>query len=622
MVLVNFALETLGTEVSCDKVSTDGYEPRNLLGPQNGMAWRRYGFMAESFIKPPVTLTFKLPCPVHLKSIILDPREGSQRSSVIEIYSAADCRPKWSPPASVTQQAGHTSQKRNDGDPPQMKPEPVFKKIGNIRCLEPGHICFSNPRFRGDHSATACHSSESYPHHAELRHHQAAMLVAVDTLAIRIVGTANSTVPAIGKLEIWGVPARVCSTELRSSLIQKYISAVSPQPGCLGSSVNHQVARHLGENMKHSQCQKFHTVYKDQCRNTEHAWKTSHNAESLNSRNLPLASPNAVQANSAVEIPEQFLDAVTYEIMSSPMLLPSGQCVDMSTLDRFFGEEANYGRSPSDPFTGLSFTASRKPVSHASLKVHIDHFLIKHANEPSFHSLPRGLGHAQKPLDGCNDHSVAVENDQTCSGNSRPSFGSKVRNLKRVMQNPLQHRSPTVQQGDFTRNDFQSVSVVSPSAPKRMKTEMGGFVDQTKTITGISCNSMSDASDGSGAQTVRSPTAASMETHEERLRSSLLSSLASVLGKLPSFSSQHAPSSADSAEERCSNCQTKLKQTDSGNCVIRPTETVMVYRFPCQHLVCRACLMTNAADLSVFPEVTCSACCKSFARGDLVRAHI
>ena len=52
-------------------------------------------------------------------------------------------------------------------------------------------------------------------------------------------------------------------------------------------------------------------------------------------------------------VPAQFLDEITCEVMQLPMLLPSGHYVDRSTVDRLANNDAMYGRSPLDPFTGI-----------------------------------------------------------------------------------------------------------------------------------------------------------------------------------------------------------------------------------------------------------------------------
>lgn len=76
-------------------------------------------------------------------------------------------------------------------------------------------------------------------------------------------------------------------------------------------------------------------------------------------------------------IPEDFLDTITYEIMTLPMILPSGKVIDNSTLIRHSNQEEKWGRQPSDPFTGLSFNNIRKPILNAALKSQIDQFLLR-----------------------------------------------------------------------------------------------------------------------------------------------------------------------------------------------------------------------------------------------------
>lgn len=91
-------------------------------------------------------------------------------------------------------------------------------------------------------------------------------------------------------------------------------------------------------------------------------------------------------------IPEAFLDAITFEIMALPMVLPSGKTIDNTTLLKHTEHEENWGRAASDPFTGQTFTESRKPVLNAHLKAQIDAFLLKNSNVPEICSLPRTVG--------------------------------------------------------------------------------------------------------------------------------------------------------------------------------------------------------------------------------------
>lgn len=63
--------------------------------------------------------------------------------------------------------------------------------------------------------------------------------------------------------------------------------------------------------------------------------------------------------------------------MLLPMLLPSGVSVDSSTLEEHQKREATWGRAPNDPFTGVPFTPSSKPLPNPQLKCRIDQFLLQ-----------------------------------------------------------------------------------------------------------------------------------------------------------------------------------------------------------------------------------------------------
>lgn len=76
--------------------------------------------------------------------------------------------------------------------------------------------------------------------------------------------------------------------------------------------------------------------------------------------------------------PEDLLDALTCELLEVPMLLPSGYLVDRSTVARCANLDASLGRTERDPFTGVPFTNTYRPVSApVSLKSRLDHFLFE-----------------------------------------------------------------------------------------------------------------------------------------------------------------------------------------------------------------------------------------------------
>lgn len=92
------------------------------------------------------------------------------------------------------------------------------------------------------------------------------------------------------------------------------------------------------------------------------------------------------------DVPEDFLDAITCSMMVIPYTLPSGKVIDRETLEKCNQTEAEWGRSPSDPFTGLTFMRHRRPVFNAALKARIDHFLLTNTDKPELKYAPRTVG--------------------------------------------------------------------------------------------------------------------------------------------------------------------------------------------------------------------------------------
>ena len=91
-------------------------------------------------------------------------------------------------------------------------------------------------------------------------------------------------------------------------------------------------------------------------------------------------------------VPSEFLDEITQEIMTIPMILPSGKIVDRSTVDRCRQEQMIYGGLPRDPFSGIVYRQTLKPVFDASLKSRIDAYLL----ENNISNASRTLGNASQ----------------------------------------------------------------------------------------------------------------------------------------------------------------------------------------------------------------------------------
>ena len=162
----------------------------------------------------------------------------------------------------------------------------------------------------------------------------------VSELTLRITRVAGSGVCAIRWLEIWGQPAYCCPPDVIAK-IQTLMAGLFIPPA-IAKCTQPVVVRNKTED-------------------------------------------------AATDIPPEFVDPITQELMSVPVLLPSGNSVDQSTVDRHVGEEAKWGRAPSDLFTGVLFSAACKPVPNASLKMRIDRFLLSGMAE-RMHVTRRRLG--------------------------------------------------------------------------------------------------------------------------------------------------------------------------------------------------------------------------------------
>lgn len=106
----------------------------------------------------------------------------------------------------------------------------------------------------------------------------------------------------------------------------------------------------------------------------------------------------------AFNIPEEFLDSITHELLVMPFILPSGSIIDETTMEKHNKHEEIYGRLPSDPFTSLIFTSEHQPKFHEVLKIKLDEFKLRHSDEIEVKRSGRtlGIGKKQKSVESAN----------------------------------------------------------------------------------------------------------------------------------------------------------------------------------------------------------------------------
>lgn len=168
-------------------------------------------------------------------------------------------------------------------------------------------------------------------------------------------------------------------------------------------------------------------------------------------------------------IPEQFLDAITYEIMSLPMVLPSGKTIDNTTLLKHNSQEEKWGRPPSDPFTGVMLTDSRKAILNTLLKSQIDEFLLKNDHLREIRSTARTVATTSKSAK--RRHSLDI-NGEYAAGPLRKLYRSETATMKtEVLPEDSAKTMPSTSLDDAVRRALQSATRFSSQTPATEKIE-------------------------------------------------------------------------------------------------------------------------------------------------------
>ncbi|CAL8115346.1 unnamed protein product [Orchesella dallaii] len=372
---MNFCCEEIGTTISVNQVEAEGYEAQNLITNDLNLQSTR-GFMTDSFVRPPVTISIKFPFCIELSHIVIGPKVGKQSSSGFIIHTETSYK-SWT--------------KDHNGP---VSTHLVAKEFLNTPV--PNAIVFRNPRFvlRRPFSSLPTEHYSKYKNHEvlfNLKHPSFNACERVVGLDITILKVSDSSIPAISGVQVWGQPCIRCSQDQVEKLYKSWSRIIR-----------------RGE---------------------------TYFAPPLRSAEPPSDEPSLAKkpklsssADSGLSIPDDFLDAITYEIMCQPIRLPCGLAVDAITLEKYYAEESKFGRLPNDPFTGITFTETLKPVSDAALKSRIDLFISQNADDEAIINLPRSLG-SMRPTSQRNNYvfrnpNVCATSTISSSRRRQTTFGS------------------------------------------------------------------------------------------------------------------------------------------------------------------------------------------------------
>lgn len=543
--VLNFCHWSLQPRVSCDKISCDNYEIENLISrdPLKKMK----GFLAEYFIKPPVSITVHFPVNVQIHCILIDPVVGSQKSSAVEIFSCSKkVKNSWL------------------GNPEKTcvpdEKDLYFYPVGKYSSNNPNLICFKNSHFhrRNEFDMNNLSGPISCPVTVAIYHHSASTLASSSHVTVRITRTINGSAVALKNLQIWGQPASSCPRSLQDLIITEYLAA--------------------------------HDNPSRQVRTTDDATCTK-------GQKTDIENHSKFTINN-VDIPEEFIDPITWEIMSMPMLLPSGKIIDSSTLEKYINTEASWGRCPSDPFTGVLFDSQSQPVPSGSLKTRIDSFLISNSN--LLKDVPRIVGTGENK----GGHSVLASKLVSAPSTNQCSLGSCSSVL-----NITQHGTSSPFKKTSRKRNMNSEQCY-PS--KRGRSDAVSNVDtdisnlgRTTNIAVATCG-RTDHVNLESNRTVKQ----SGSKHEDKLTNSLDSALHNTLGSFPSFTSFLHKKDSDTECNESSQASVNLCVTCRVSLGVGPC-----YSYPCGHLVCRNCVIATSGNRNMI----CESCQMQFSSNQIIR---
>lgn len=283
---------------------------------------------------------------------------------------------------------------------------------------------------------------------------------------------------------------------------------------------------------------------------------------------------------SDLEIPECFLDAITWELMTQPVTLPSGNVIDQTTLEKHGQNEAIWGRPFSDPFTGMPFSDHRRPIMASALKYRIDKFLLENSERKEIKNIPRVLGH-----------------------NSVRAGDRRIIEIPKCVQTTLKRTAEVAKVDARTTTDGSSKILQQPKKhchqlPVTVITRPTQFTARTRArlrqVRKVpeSFQPLSDKSSNDDKNDDVKILAADNSLTDNPLNSSEIF----LLSKMKRF---NAPEKVElhNISSSCECCDNKIS-----------------YRLPCKHVICRKVLLSIG-------DNRCSSCGLSYKLNEIERVH-
>lgn len=398
--LVNFCSKPLTKLVECTSICADDHQVENLISQH--LFQRQKGFRVEHFIRPPVHLFFHFLVPVDIACVVIKPdlAEGSEVSLTMFLsHSASQQREQQMKlcgrgcvkgEGAVLVIKNRVFERRhqckvelsmfpdvlasqvNQTDTVCISEE-LLKDVFNVRCLKLSINYFSGPRPVSVKWVEVWGTLGTVTNRDEAQAAGAAISSLMKRKsdgggrALRVAHFAPC--PGGGPRDgLFCQPQEGKPDGLHGEAVEENVS-------WMAATSKHARSPKEMEKTEEKQLSVFLPSQVQRCDGTTHmsagnsygdkpenvftgsgSCDSTYPVLSSGSSALKHSTINADRERKAKEVtvvvPDRFLDEITYEIMALPMLLPSGHCVDRSTLDKLHHTDSIYGRPPSDPFTG------------------------------------------------------------------------------------------------------------------------------------------------------------------------------------------------------------------------------------------------------------------------------
>lgn len=336
--LINFCFEPFVSSVCCESVAADGYSCSNLVAGDFSM--RSRGLRVEHYIRPPVTISIEFRVPVDVSYILICPDLPLEAEMKVELSG-------WT-------RGGRGGAER------RISQGPLLGTSGSLLVAKSKHL---HTNIQTQEMASVPSLANMVVHRsyigkdlkklepAEFSLKDVNVLRQLKHLQLKVIRWTGPKPVSIKWLEVWGLVSNTTSREDMALFQSNFkTSACSPNPHGQPPSIFRDEESSIVEVS--ASCSEPPVPFS--CSPSPQQVSTGYlsKAKLVDVEKSSAATSSAVEG---VEVPEQFLDELTFEVMVLPMLLPSGHCVDQSTLDRLGQSDSTYGRPPTDPFTGMIF---------------------------------------------------------------------------------------------------------------------------------------------------------------------------------------------------------------------------------------------------------------------------